>query len=68
MSKAIPSDRKNLDTNSDPQSQVMCAGTPCLLKTWIIKSWVSSGAVMSSVVGIKIPCLESQSMTTRSAV
>ena len=33
-----------------------------------MKSLASSGAVMLSVVGMKMPCLESQSTTTRIAV
>ena len=64
----MPSDRKKCDVNSEPQLQVTCMGTLCLLKTWITKSLASSGAVMSSMVGMKIPCLESRSTTMRSAV
>ena len=39
-----------------------------LEKMCIMKNNASSGAVMSLVVGMKMPCLESQSTTTRMVV
>ena len=34
----------------------------------MMNNLVSSGAIILSIVGMKMPCLESQSMTTRRAV
>src|SRR6202050_2700921 len=68
MLRALPRDLKKCGTNSVPQVDVMCDGTPCLEKTWSMNSWVSCIEVIVSWVGIKIACLESRSMTTRMAV
>ena len=68
MSRAFLSDWKKWDMNSVPWSDVTWAGTLCLENTWSRKSFVSSGLVMVSWVGMKMDCLESWSMTTRMAV
>ena len=46
--------------NSEPLSEVMCEGTPCLEKMWRMTNLASIGAVMVSIFGMKIDCLESQ--------
>ena len=56
------------EMNSEPRSEVMCPGTPCLKKTWRTKRLASWTAVRVLWVGMKIPCLESQSTMTRMAV
>ena len=68
MSKAVPSDRKKCEMNSEPQSQVTWAGTLCFEKMWMTKSRARSLEVMVSWVAIKIPCLDSRSTTTRMEV
>ena len=65
MSSAFLSDRKNEEMNSEPLSEVTCEGTPCLEKTWRMNSLASIGAVIMSMVGMKIDCLESQLTITR---
>ena len=59
MSSAFPRDWKNEETNSDPQLEVTCDGTPCLEKTWRMNNLASIGAVMVSTVEMKTDCLES---------
>ena len=66
--RAFPRDLKNCDTNSVPQSEVMCDGTLCFEKTWSTKSWASCMKVMISYVRMKIACLYSWSTTTKIAV
>src|SRR6266705_3511372 len=68
MSRALPSEWKKLETNSDLQSEVMCVGMPCLERTWRRNSLASSGAVMVSCVGMKTHCFERWSTTTKMAV
>ena len=51
--------------NSEPLSEVMCEGTPCLEKMWRTNSLASIGAVIVSIVRMKIDCLESQLTITR---
>ena len=68
MPKAVPSDQKKCEMNSEPRSQVTWARTPCFEKTWMMKSRARSLEVMVSWVAIKIPCLDSRSMTTRMEV
>ena len=65
MSNALPSVQKEEDTNSEPQLDVTCEGTPCLEKTWMTKSLASSVEVMVSCVRMKMLCFDSQSMMTR---
>ena len=65
MSSAFPSDRKNKEMNSEPLSEVTCEGTLCLEKTWRTNSLASIGAVIVSMVGMKIDCLESRSIMMR---
>ena len=57
MSRTFPSERKKAKTNSEPQSEVMCEGMPCLEKTWRTNNLANIGDVMVSTVGIKINCL-----------
>ena len=64
MSSVLPSVWKE-DMNSEPQSDVMCEGTPCLEKTWIMKSLASSAEVMVLCVRMRMLCFDSQSMMTR---
>ena len=63
MSKAFPN--VDDDTNSEPQSEVTCDGTPCFEKTWSTNSWASIGAVMVSTVRMNTDCLVSRSTMTR---
>ena len=56
---------KNCETNSGPQSEVTCEGTPCLEKTWIIKSEASCSKVIVLFVRMQIPCFEARSIITR---
>jgi hypothetical protein len=68
MSKASPRDQKKWEIISEPRSQVIWEGTPCLEKTWMTNSLASAGAVISSTVGIKMPFLDSQSTMIRIVV
>ena len=65
MSSAFPSDWKNEEKNSDPLLEVTCEGTLCLEKMWRMNSLARIGAVIVSMVGMKIDCLESQSTIMR---
>src|ERR1700759_1404192 len=65
MSNAVPKDLKNLDTNSDPRSEVTCEGTPCLEKTWLTNNFASSGAVIVLYVGMNIACFDKRSTMTK---
>ena len=65
MSRAVPSDLKNLETNLEPRSDVTCSRTPCLENTWIMNRQANSVEVTMSVVGMKIDCFEKQSTMTR---
>ena len=64
MSRTFPSEWKKAETNSKPQLEVMCEGTPCLEKTWRMNNLANIGDVMVSMVGIKINCLVRESMMT----
>ena len=68
MSRALPRDLKKWEMNSEPLSEVMWEGTPCLEKTWRRKSLANSREVIMLSVGIKMHCLERQSTTTRIVV
>ena len=68
MSKALPREQKKWDMNSNPWSEVMCEGMPCLEKTWRRNNLASLGELMVSCVGMNMHCLERQSMTTRMEV
>ena len=57
MSSALPSEQKNLETNSEPRSEVTCLGTPCFDNTCIMNMMARSLEVQLMVVGMKIPCL-----------
>ena len=57
MSRTFPSEQKKAKTNSEPQLEVTCEGTPCLEKTWRTKNLANIRDVMVSMVGIKIDCL-----------
>ena len=65
MSRAVPSERKNEDTNSVPRSEVTCDGTPCFENTWSTNSFASIGAVMVSTVRMNNDCLVKRSTMTR---
>ena len=65
ISSAFPSDWKNEEMNSEPLSEVTCEGTPCLEKMWRMNNLASIGAVIMSMVRMKIDCLESRSTITR---
>lgn len=45
--------RQKRDVNSDPRSDTILVGIPCLEKTWVTYNWASSSAVRLVVVGIK---------------
>src|ERR1700722_16934695 len=64
MLSAFPRERKNLETNSGPGSDVNCSGTPCLENTWLMKIMARSSEVQCIVVGMKMLCLESRSTPT----
>ena len=65
MSRAMPNERKNVDTNSVPRSEVTCDGTPCLENTWSTNNLARIGAVMVSTVGMNRDCLVRRSTMTR---
>ena len=65
MSSALPSVQKKEDMNSEPQLDVTCEGTPCLEKTWMMKSLASSAEVMVLCVRMKMLCFDSRSTMTR---
>ena len=65
MSSALLSVQKKEDTNSELWSDVTCKGTPCLEKTWMMKSLASLAEVMVLCVGMKILCFDSRSTMTR---
>ena len=64
MSRTFPSEWKKAETNSEPQSEVMWEGMPCLEKTWRTNNLANIGDVMVSMVRIKIDCLVRWSMMT----
>ena len=64
MLRTFPSEQKKAETNSKPQSEVMCKGMPCLEKTWRMNILANIGDVMVSMVRIKINCLVRWSMMT----
>ena len=68
MSRTLPRDLKEWETDLEPLLEVMWEGTLCLEKTWRRKSLANSGEVIVLSVGIKMHCLERRSMTTRIAV
>src|SRR6202035_1477978 len=68
MSRANPRERKKWEMNSEPRSQVTWDRTPCLENTCIMNNLASSGASISSTVGMKMPCLVRRSTMTRIAV
>ena len=43
---AVASDLKNLETNSDPLSEVTCKGTLCLENMCWMNKWASPGALI----------------------
>ena len=45
MSRTFLSEWKKAKTNSEPQSEVMCEGTPCLEKTWRTNNLANIGDV-----------------------
>ena len=65
MSSAFPRERKKWETNSGPWSEVTCSGTPCLENMCMMNSIARSSEVQWMVVGMDMPCLESQSTITR---
>ena len=68
MLRALLSDQKNWDTNSDPRSKVTWDGTPCLEKTCYTNNTAKLAELMVLKVGMKMDCLENRSTTTRIAV
>ena len=65
MSSAFPREQKKWEMNSGPWSEVTCSGTPCLENTCIMNNIARSSEVQWMVVGMNMPCLESQSTITR---
>ena len=65
MSRAVPSEWKNEDTNSIHRLEVTCDGTPCFENTWSMNSFASIGAVMVLTVGMNNDCLMKRSKMTR---
>ena len=68
MSRAFPGEWKKWEMNSEPWSEVMWKGTPCLEKTWKRKSFANSGDVTLLLVGMNMHCFDSWSTTIRIAV
>ena len=68
MSRAEANALKNLNMNSEPQSEVTWDGTLCLEKTFFTKTSASPVASMVLMVSMKIACLVSLSTTTRMSV
>ena len=64
MSRTFLSEWKKAKTNSEPQLEVTCEGTPCLEKTWRTNNLANIGDVMVSMVGIKIDYLVRRSTIT----
>ena len=64
MLSALPSVWKKEDMNSEPRLDVTWEGTPCLEKTWMMKSLASSAEVMVLCVRMKMFYFDSQSMMT----
>src|SRR5258706_14058304 len=54
--------------NSEPQSEATRDSIPCFKNTWVRNSWVSSGELMESWVGMKRDCLVRWSTITNIAV
>ena len=65
MSSAFPREQKKRETNSGLQSEVTCSGMLCLENMCITNSIARSSEVQWMVVGMNMPCLESQSTITR---
>ena len=65
MSRTVPKDRKKFDTNSEPLSEVIWEGMPCLENTCRINRCAKFMDVMVSWAGIKITCLVSQLTITK---
>src|SRR6266481_3999496 len=67
MSKVVPRDWKKWDMNSNPQpqSEVMCEGTPCLENMWRTKSCMRSLEVMVLCIRMNSDCLDNWSTMTR---
>ena len=65
---AVHSSVQNFETNKEPLSDTMSAGSPCLANTCLMNKEVNS--FVSSVVwqGINIPCFVRRSTTTRIAL
>ena len=59
---------KNLETNSEPRSEVTWVGTLCLENTFLMKSSARLAASIDLYVGVNITCLVSLSTTTRMSV
>ena len=64
MSRAEPKEQKKWEMNSEPWSQVMCARALCLETSWMMKF----GALISSTVGMNMPCFVRRSTMTKIAV
>ena len=65
MSSAFLRERKKQETNSGLWLEVTCSGTLCLHNMCIMNSIARSSEVQWMVVGMNMPCLESQSTITR---
>jgi hypothetical protein len=68
MLSAFPRDQQKCETNSDPQSEVTCDGTPCLENTCKTNSFARSAEVIVSYVGMKMLCFVNRQSTTNIAV
>ena len=65
MSSALLSVWKKEDMNLEPWPDVTCEGTPCLEKTWMMKSLANSVEVIVLCVGMKMLCFDTRSTMTR---
>ena len=68
MSGAFLRDLKKCDMNSDPWSEVIWEGTPCLENTCSMNSFVRLAKVTVLWVGMNIACFVRRSTTTKIVV
>ena len=63
MSKALLRDLKKCEMNSEPQSEVMWEGTPCLEKTCRTNNLLRLAEVIALWVGMNMPCFYSYKLS-----
>ena len=68
MSRVSANALKNLETNSEPRSEVTWVSTLCLENTFLTKISARPAALIDLCIGVNIACLVSLSTTTRMSV